>query len=40
MFRKEMQAIFAAERGWGKFATPRNLLLGMVGEVGKLSEIL
>ena len=35
-----MQSKFAAERGWGKFRSPRNLLLGTVGEVGKVSEIL
>ena len=39
-YSREMQAKFAAERGWKSFATPRNLLLGLVGEVGKVSEIL
>lgn len=32
-------ASFAAERGWEKFHTPRNLLLALVGEVGELSEL-
>ena len=35
-----MQSKFAAERDWGQFHSPRNLLLAMVGEVGELSEIL
>ncbi|KAL2921308.1 dCTP pyrophosphatase 1 [Bienertia sinuspersici] len=30
---------FAQARDWGKYHSPRNLLLAMVGEVGELSEI-
>ena len=30
---------FAAERGWGEFHTPRNLVLALVGEVGELAEL-
>ncbi|KAM7462516.1 hypothetical protein LguiA_030637 [Lonicera macranthoides] len=30
---------FSKAREWGKYHTPRNLLLAMVGEVGELSEI-
>jgi dCTP diphosphatase len=30
--------IFAAERDWEQFHTPRNLLLALVGEVGELAE--
>ena len=30
---------FAAERGWHKFHTPRNLMLALVGEIGELAEI-
>ncbi|KAJ7954687.1 dCTP pyrophosphatase 1-like [Quillaja saponaria] len=30
---------FAKARDWGKYHSPRNLLLAMVGEVGELSEI-
>jgi dCTP diphosphatase len=33
------QATFAAQREWGQFHTPRNLVLALVGEVGELSEI-
>lgn len=33
------QADFAAQREWGQFHTPRNLVLALVGEVGELSEI-
>lgn len=36
--RHEM-AVFANERGWEKFHTPRNLLLALTGEVGELCEI-
>lgn len=31
--------MFASERNWEQFHTPRNLLLALVGEVGELSEI-
>ncbi len=30
--------MFAAERDWEQFHTPRNLLLALVGEVGELAE--
>ncbi|MGC5617431.1 nucleotide pyrophosphohydrolase [Georgenia sp. Z1491] len=30
---------FAAERDWGQFHEPRNLLLALVGEVGELAEL-
>ena len=30
---RQMQAKFAAERNWGKFHTPRNLLLAMVSSM-------
>jgi hypothetical protein len=33
------QAIFAREREWDQFHTPRNLALALVGEVGELCEI-
>ncbi|CAA3032687.1 dCTP pyrophosphatase 1-like [Olea europaea subsp. europaea] len=36
---KEKMAIFAKERDWDQFHSPRNLLLALVGEVGELSEI-
>jgi len=31
--------IFAQERNWERFHSPRNLLMAMVGEVGELSEL-
>ncbi|KAH7287385.1 hypothetical protein KP509_32G053400 [Ceratopteris richardii] len=34
-----MVAVFARERDWESFHSPRNLLLALVGEVGELSEI-
>lgn len=36
---RRAQQMFAAEREWEQFHTPRNLLLALVGEVGELSEI-
>jgi hypothetical protein len=33
------QALFAQERDWDQFHTPRNLALALVGEVGELCEI-
>jgi len=30
---------FAAERGWERFHTPRNLVLALTGEVGELAEL-
>ncbi|XP_063157446.1 dCTP pyrophosphatase 1 [Candoia aspera] len=36
---RSLQAAFAAERGWGKYHQPRNLLLALVGEVGELAEL-
>ncbi|CAI9762824.1 unnamed protein product [Fraxinus pennsylvanica] len=36
---KEKMALFAKERDWDQFHSPRNLLLALVGEVGELSEI-
>ncbi|KAF6255769.1 dCTP pyrophosphatase 1 [Scenedesmus sp. NREL 46B-D3] len=32
-------SLFAQERQWEKFHTPRNLVLALVGEVGELAEI-
>lgn len=32
------QQRFAAERDWGQYHTPRNLLLALVGEAGELAE--
>ena len=31
---------FVAERDWGKYHAPRNLLLALVGEMGELCEIV
>uniref|UniRef100_A0A7S0YF31 Homeobox domain-containing protein n=1 Tax=Polytomella parva TaxID=51329 RepID=A0A7S0YF31_9CHLO len=31
--------LFASDRDWEKFHTPRNLLLALMGEVGELTEI-
>lgn len=36
---RRAQQMFAAERDWDQFHTPRNLLLALVGEVGELSEL-
>jgi dCTP diphosphatase len=30
---------FADERDWGKFHTPKNLVMALTGEVGELSEL-
>jgi dCTP diphosphatase len=31
--------VFADDRDWVRFHTPRNLLLALVGEVGELAEL-
>lgn len=31
---------FAADRDWGQFHTPRNLILALSGEAGELAELL
>lgn len=31
--------VFAADRDWNQYHTPRNLVLALVGEVGELAEI-
>ncbi|XP_043405621.1 dCTP pyrophosphatase 1 isoform X2 [Chelonia mydas] len=36
---RRLQAEFVAERGWGQFHQPRNLLLALVGEVGEVAEL-
>ncbi|XP_028557930.2 dCTP pyrophosphatase 1 isoform X2 [Podarcis muralis] len=36
---RRLQSGFTAERGWGKYHQPRNLLLALVGEVGELAEL-
>ncbi|KAM3822067.1 dCTP pyrophosphatase 1 isoform 1-T2 [Vipera latastei] len=36
---RSLQSAFAAERDWGKYHQPRNLLLALVGEVGELAEL-
>ncbi|XP_060112616.1 dCTP pyrophosphatase 1 [Heteronotia binoei] len=36
---RSLQSAFAAERGWGKYHQPRNLLLALVGEVGEVAEL-
>ncbi|XP_044872269.1 dCTP pyrophosphatase 1 isoform X3 [Mauremys mutica] len=36
---RRLQAEFVAERGWGRFHQPRNLLLALVGEVGEVAEL-
>ncbi|KAL7116151.1 hypothetical protein ACP275_04G224700 [Erythranthe tilingii] len=38
LLKKKMD-VFAKERDWEKFHSPRNLLLALIGEVGELSEI-
>jgi len=30
---------FAAERDWGRFHSPKNLVMALTGEVGELSEL-
>ena len=30
---------FAAERDWGRFHTPKNLVMALTGEVGELTEL-
>jgi len=37
-FRQKL-SIFAKDRDWNQYHTPRNLVLALVGEVGELSEI-
>ena len=32
--------VFATERQWTQYHTPRNLVMALLGEVGELSEIL
>ena len=39
-YRRQKQAVFAIERDWKKYHSPRNVLLALVGEIGELSEIL
>lgn len=36
---RQRMSSFCAEREWGRFHTPRNLLLALVGEVGELAEL-
>ncbi|XP_033743771.1 dCTP pyrophosphatase 1-like [Pecten maximus] len=36
---RELMSIFAKERNWNQYHTPRNILLALVGEVGELAEI-
>jgi NTP pyrophosphatase (non-canonical NTP hydrolase) len=36
---QEQLRAFATERGWGKYHTPRNLLLALTGELGELAEL-
>jgi dCTP diphosphatase len=38
-FRDEMR-VFAAEREWDQFHTPRNLCLALTGEVGEVAECM
>lgn len=35
---RRAQQMFASERDWDQFHTPRNLVLALVGEVGELAE--
>ncbi|GAB2282412.1 hypothetical protein Dimus_016957 [Dionaea muscipula] len=37
LLRQKME-MFARERGWAPYHTPRNLLIALVGEVGELSK--
>jgi dCTP diphosphatase len=34
---REKLAIFAKDRDWDQFHTPRNLLMALTGEVGELA---
>ena len=36
---REAWARFIAERDWGQFHTPKNLVMALAGEVGELTEI-
>eukprot|EP00537_Pseudo-nitzschia_pungens_P018184 CAMPEP_0172409190 /NCGR_PEP_ID=MMETSP1061-20121228/76240_1 /TAXON_ID=37318 /ORGANISM="Pseudo-nitzschia pungens, Strain cf. pungens" /LENGTH=333 /DNA_ID=CAMNT_0013145339 /DNA_START=512 /DNA_END=1513 /DNA_ORIENTATION=- len=36
----EFIAVFATERLWAKYHTPRNLVLALLGEAGELAELL
>lgn len=35
----DRQRSFAKRRDWEKFHTPKNLVMGLVGEVGELTEL-
>lgn len=35
---REALQLFAAERGWTRFHTPKNLVMALSGEVGELTE--
>jgi len=36
---QERQRIFAKERDWEQFHTPKNLVMALSGEVGELTEV-
>ena len=36
---QERQRIFAEERDWEQFHTPKNLVMALSGEVGELTEV-
>lgn len=36
---QERLAAFAADRDWGQFHTPKNLVMALAGEVGELIEL-
>uniref|UniRef100_A0A8C8RMM1 dCTP pyrophosphatase 1 n=1 Tax=Pelusios castaneus TaxID=367368 RepID=A0A8C8RMM1_9SAUR len=36
---RRLQAEFVAERDWGQFHQPRNLVLALMGEVGEVAEL-
>ncbi len=36
---REQLREFAAERDWGQFHTPKNLVMALTGEVGELAEL-
>lgn len=36
---RQLHADFAAERNWGQFHTPRNLMMALTGEVGEVAEL-
>ena len=36
---RHAMAVFANERGWERFHTPRNLALALVGEIGEVAEL-